>query len=869
MLVTWIFRSVSTVNSDLSCFGALSPWQQSLLEWLGYDFSRSTAGERPELLWTNKPESWGVFLLIAVVAAVIYAVFFLYRRELDSCPRWGKLLLAGLRTGVVLLLVVIFLGPALVYLQNRTLQRNILLVRDASQSMNTADRYSDEATAQIAAAALRTSPSQLRTQRPTRTQIVNDILARENSKLVRDLGARGRVAVLDFADQVTKVPTTSPSAASASEKSPKPNEASAAASAEEANPSFEAGPLVPPLVAAGRGSDLWAAIRQGLASDNPAAMVLFTDGQHTGKNDPREAAREAKARGVPLFLVGVGDPSRPRNLKLANLYVRPQVWQDEPFEIDAIVTAQGVEAGEVRVELIEQRVGDNDAAVSSGAVVETLQLAVPEGGGRLRAEFSHTAKESGRFVYSVRVDPVDDELDEADNQAASAVVKVLSRERVRVLLVAGAPSWDYRLVQKLLARDKTMIVSCWLQTLDEERAQEGTRQITRLPVTREELFYYDVILLFDPNPQEFDQAWIELLKQFVGEHSGGLLFMAGPKHSGRLLTSARTAELGKLLPVSFGDVGALEVAALLSTNQRAWPLKTVPANVDHPVLRFYPEREETLRRWETLPGIFWSFPSNDARPTAQVLVEHSDPTLRSVEGSRPLMVAGRYGSGHTLYLGFNGTWRWRKAGRQAEFFDKFWIQAVRYLVEGRSLEGRRRGYVQTDRDRYEIGERITITANLQDATYNPLVLPKVDATLALPGESPETVPLLPVANQPGQYEAALTAKKTGVHAVRINLPSSHSESGTIESPFTVELPSVETNQVWLNKPLLTDLAGLSGGKYFDVNELDQLVAAIPDKTEIVETRTKPIPLWDVRGMLVALIGLLCTEWLLRKRFKLL
>ena len=104
-----------------------------------------------------------------------------------------------------------------------------------------------------------------------------------------------------------------------------------------------------------------------------------------------------------------------------------------------------------------------------------------------------------------------------------------------------------------------------------------------------------------------------------------------------------------------------------------------------------------------------------------MLVEHSDPTLRSVEGSRPLLVAGRYGSGHTLYLGFNGTWRWRRAGRQAEFFDKFWIQAVRYLVEGRSLEGRRRGYVQTDRDRYEIGDKVTITARLQDPTFSPLV----------------------------------------------------------------------------------------------------------------------------------------------------
>jgi hypothetical protein len=316
-------------------------------------------------------------------------------------------------------------------------------------------------------------------------------------------------------------------------------------------------------------------------------------------------------------------------------------------------------------------------------------------------------------------------------------------------------------------------------------------------------------------------------------------------------------------------VGALEVAALLSTNQRAWGLKVVPANVDHPTMRFYPDRQETLQRWETLPGIFWSFPCKDARPTSQVLIEHSDPTLRSVEGSRPLLVAGRYGSGHTLYLGFNGTWRWRRAGRQAEFFDKFWIQAVRYLVEGRSLEGRRRGYVQTDRDRYEIGDKVTITARLQDPTFSPLVAPKVDASIQIGSDTPETVPLLPVANQPGHFEASVTARKTGLVKVRLAVAASEAEGGVIATDYNVDLPSVETNQLWLNKPLLMDLASLSGGRYFDIDKLDGLVAAVPDKSETIEVRSKPDPLWDVRGMLIGLVALLGCEWFLRKRYKLL
>ena len=240
-----------------------------------------------------------------------------------------------------------------------------------------------------------------------------------------------------------------------------------------------------------------------------------------------------------------------------------------------------------------------------------------------------------------------------------------------------------------------------------------------------------------------------------------------------------------------------------------------------------------------------------------------------MEGSRPLLVAGRYGSGHTLYLGFNGTWRWRRAGRQAEFFDKFWIQSVRYLVEGRSLEGRRRGYVQADRDRYEIGEKITVTSRLQDAAYNPLVAPKAEATLQVGSESPETVVLMPVSNQPGTFEASLTAKKTGRHSLRIRTAAAEAEGANIETSFDVVLPSVETNQVWLDKPLLTELAQTSGGHYFEIDQLDLLAAAVPDKSRQIEVREKPDPIWDNWRMFCALVGVLSVEWLVRKRYKLL
>src|SRR5688500_1263762 len=154
---------------------------------------QSAGSGRPVLELTNEPTSGGVFVLIAVVAAVLWGVFWLYRREIDVCPLWVKMLLAGLRTGVVLLPGIIFVGPALVYLQQRTTPPTLIVPRDASQSRNTPDAYDDPAAAKAAAGILGKSPEQLKTDKPSRAAIVNRLLERDNQKLLAALSARGKV----------------------------------------------------------------------------------------------------------------------------------------------------------------------------------------------------------------------------------------------------------------------------------------------------------------------------------------------------------------------------------------------------------------------------------------------------------------------------------------------------------------------------------------------------------------------------------------------------------------------------------------------------------------------------------------------------
>ena len=126
-----------------------------------------------------------------------------------------------------------------------------------------------------------------------------------------------------------------------------------------------------------------------------------------------------------------------------------------------------------------------------------------------------------------------------------------------------------------------------------------------------------------------------------------------------------------------------------------------------------------------MPGISWSFPTKDAKATARVLIERGDQI--SADGNQPLLVSGRYGAGSVLFFGFQGTWKWRPLGLQAQYFDRFWVQVVRFLVETRSLQGSRRGFLDREKSEYELGQRVTLVARILDTQFRPSTEPSVEA----------------------------------------------------------------------------------------------------------------------------------------------
>ena len=245
-----------------------------------------------------------------------------------------------------------------------------------------------------------------------------------------------------------------------------------------------------------------------------------------------------------------------------------------------------------------------------------------------------------------------------------------------------------------------------------------------------------------------------------------------------------------------------------------------------------------------------------------MLIEHSDPTLRKLSGSRPLLVSGQYGSGRTVYMGFNGTWRWRKVGRNAEFFKQFWNQATQYLIKGRSLEGQRRGYIEAEKSRYQLGDQVMIVAReLKDENFEFYEMDEVTVRIEAAGQSNE-LQLQRVPERDGVYQAAYTTRSVGQHVVRLELPA-----GTVDQPpridtaFSVTQPTVETNEVALDKSLFGRSGGGLGRGLFRDRPDRRFAGADPRDHPRERTPQQAASAVGHRiGFLLLLVLLLTVEW---------
>jgi len=828
-----------------------------LLRWLaGWRGIELEPGGDLQFEFANFPTGGLGLLVLLGIAAAVVAIGFMYRRDGEHLSGWQRALLGSLRALAVLAVISLLLEPNLVSVKREVREGHTILLVDTSQSMSHVDAWRRDAVQRARSGWVEVGVQD--PSRATRLELVKALLAADEQALVQKLAAKNRVQLYGFDGSISDLPVvpSPPDLGPGVASGPAASDRSAPA------PSLD----LEKLVADGRSSNLGGALRAALDRSRPAeiaAVVLVTDGRRTAGAQGAEIARLLEQRKIErMFVLGVGDPSETQTVAMTRIEAPAKVFQRDPYEMKATVTSQGYDDVAVTARLV--RVDEQGVE----AVVGTQQVQIGESQQATVHWKDLTSEAPGRFIYRAEVLPPDGAAMVAERHTKAASVEVLG-ERLRLLLMAGGSSHEFQILRNLLIRDKTIDVSCWLQSADEDFPHEGNEgvRIQRLPEERADLDPYDVVVLIDPDPTRLTRRFCENLGKHVVEGGCGMWWVAGEQHTlDALRPNASTQPIADLLPIT-PDVEFAErkMLGLGKAFPRPWRYRLTSDGRDGlgaKVMRLNEDKDVSNLLWDRIPGFHFWFPVAGLKPIATSLAGHPSPEFRVGGKDMPVIALQKLGAGRVLFLGTDETYRWRSIYEDA--YNRFWVNGVRYLFEGRLQAGNSQLRLLCSDDKIDLGDAVELVAEAKDAALQPLIEEAFAVTVGLEGQVSEAVDLAPVEARPGSYSLRYRPTQLGTYRVR----PVEKAGKSVEVSFQV-VPARVESQGPMGRSELAALVGASGGALYETPA--ELIAALDDipSRSATDTFRTPHAVWDDWPTITIVLLLLSIEWLLRKRFNLL
>jgi uncharacterized membrane protein len=387
---------------------------------------------------------------------------------------------------------------------------------------------------------------------------------------------------------------------------------------------------------------------------------------------------------------------------------------------------------------------------------------------------------------------------------------------------------------------------------------EKTELAGGFPATAEELFgTYRCVILDDVEAEFFTRAQLDLLERFVSVRGGSLLMLGGAEcysPGGYAHTP-----VARMLPVYLDGVtsGAPAENAKFKLTREGWL---------EPWMRLRSSEPEEEARQKNMAAFYTVNPVSGIKPGASVLATVMDPR----RGEMPAWITQRYGAGRVTAVTVGDLWRWALLNPESHAdFDKAWRQLLRYLV----VDVPDRTAIQEMADAENRG-RMKLQVRVRDAAFKPVddaaVMFSVERTgdaaaqSAAPRSAAPRLTAEPSAAEAGLFEADVA---TGRSATRAKATVKDADGKLLGEPATgwVENPMAdETASLVNNRSLLQRIAAWSGGRVLSLDELPSLARQLPKlSAPVTESHTEP--LWHSPWLLVALLGLLGTEWWLRRR----
>lgn len=611
-----------------------------------------------------------------------------------------------------------------------------------------------------------------------------------------------------------------------------------------------------------------------------AGMLLFTDGNATDVSE--ELFDEENL--PPIYPVVLGTDDTSQDISVTKVSASQTNFEAAPVSIQAEIISHGYTGQTIVVQLLDED-GKQLEEQSVRDVVDDHPFAL---------QFQAKPEVRGIHFYKVRAF-AKDQAGQFDKPETSQEATLANNTRhvlvdraggpYRVLYVTGRPNWEFKFLRRAIENDNEVDLVGIVRIAkrepkftfrdrddeanplfrgfgaDKEQAEQydepvlvrfGTENQEELrdgfPKAPEELFRYHAIILDDLEAEFFTQDQKSLIQQFVSQRGGGFLMLGG-QESFVKGNYARTP-IGELLPVyaegQFSAPPAEDYKLVLTRD--GWLEPWVRARAT--------EQEET-KRLAQMPPFKTINRIQSIKPLATVLSQ-----VQSADGSiHPALVVQPFGKGRASALLIGDLWRWqmRRTDTKEDDLQKSWRQTLRWLV----ADVPQRIEVSAERKQNEPSQPFVLTIKIHDEKYHPLDNANVLAHIKSPDGKEVTLTAEPT-NATGEYSVTYVPRSAGVYRAKITATAADaSDIGSRETGWVAEPATEEFRTLRPNRELLERLAEKTGGEVLEPDGLDDFVQSLPNrKVPITEQRINPV--WHTWPVFVCALGLLITEWGLRR-----
>ena len=771
---------------------------------------------------------WAVVLGIGIVIGV--TVFVYLRMTQPIHPRYRFLLIA-MRVSAASILLCCLLAPVIIEKKDITPPTHLSILVDTSKSMNLVDASMSE-----------TSVSRL--------SQVNQLLFNGQNRFLQALRDRFEVHLYPFNTGLHQ-------------STPLPQDLDA-----EALPEFEPN---------GALTDIGTAVREAAAAwkgQNTAGILLITDGGHNSGLFPLE---DVTALNVPVYAIGVGSVEPPKDIQIQHIDYTPIAYTNHESIIRVTVVQTGYTGKTTRLSLREmtrKTLVDTATLTFNPPQNATLASAIT----KQVIELKLTPQLEGNFQYTVELPVLDGELTEANNQKTFSVKVV--KAKLNVFYLEGRPRWEYTYLKRALQRDPDIEATCAillknkskrfppagsvLSRLDGYYPQATPISETpRFPETHTQLSEYDVLVLGDLGAEHLTTTQQRAIVDFVEVQGKPVIFLPSRRMLG--MNGLRNTELAQLLPIEIPRNGCRR-------HDTEFIVQPTPSGMFHPMLQLMDaQQNQTLTlasnnaaAWRNMPALSRSFSGFRLRGGAT-------PLMETGKGD-PILILQRTGLGKSLLIAAEGLWNWdfgvntfKDTGYQ-DLYSRFWAQVFRWMATNTDDE---KLHLTTDADSYAIGDTATVTAYLYSEAYRAT---QTDATVQFEVVPPEGAPfqlqirgITETATDTGNlYSAQFSLLQNGTYRIRATARTANQTLGEDRIDIHVHPQLAELEAPQLNEDLLKKLASETSGAYFaiaDAQALPENVAKVQNSVFVDAERE----LWSHPLILIMVVGLLGTEWFLRKR----